>query len=118
MVAGLVRCRVKCFAPSRNVVLAQSRVFMPRRGTCALSKSTGAQRGLCGLVFQAVIADKLPLESTACVPTGERAVADLADVVVKWIAGAAVLYSEDLSDGQTYGSVRIVNPLANRHAPP
>jgi predicted nucleic acid-binding protein len=26
-------------------------------------------------------------------------------------AGAAVLYSEDFSDGQTYGSVRAVNPL-------
>jgi predicted nucleic acid-binding protein len=26
-------------------------------------------------------------------------------------SGAAVLYSEDLSDGQTYGSVRVVNPL-------
>jgi predicted nucleic acid-binding protein len=26
-------------------------------------------------------------------------------------AGAAVLYSEDLAEGQTYGSVRVVNPL-------
>jgi len=26
-------------------------------------------------------------------------------------SGAAVLYSEDLSDGQMYGSVRVVNPL-------
>ena len=26
-------------------------------------------------------------------------------------AGAEVLYSEDLSDGQMYGSVRVVNPL-------
>ncbi len=26
-------------------------------------------------------------------------------------SGAAVLYSEDLSDGQSYGSVRVVNPL-------
>ena len=26
-------------------------------------------------------------------------------------AGADVLYSEDLSDGQMYGSVRVVNPL-------
>ena len=26
-------------------------------------------------------------------------------------SGAAVLYSEDLSDGKTYGSVRVVNPL-------
>jgi len=26
-------------------------------------------------------------------------------------AGAAVLYSEDLSDGQIYGSVRVVNPF-------
>lgn len=33
-------------------------------------------------------------------------------------SGAAVLYSEDLSDGQTYGSVRIVNPLVAGHAPP
>lgn len=28
-------------------------------------------------------------------------------------SGAAVLYSEDLSDGQTYGPVRVVNPLAD-----
>lgn len=27
-------------------------------------------------------------------------------------SGAAVLYSEDLSDGQMYGAVRVVNPLA------
>ena len=26
-------------------------------------------------------------------------------------SGAEVLYSEDLSDGQTYGSVRVVNPV-------
>ncbi len=26
-------------------------------------------------------------------------------------SGASILYSEDLSDGQTYGSVRVVNPL-------
>jgi len=26
-------------------------------------------------------------------------------------SGAAVLYSEDLADGQTYGPVRVVNPL-------
>ena len=26
-------------------------------------------------------------------------------------AGAAVLYSEDLKDGQSYGAVRVVNPL-------
>lgn len=32
-------------------------------------------------------------------------------------SGAAVLYSEDLSDGQTYGSVRIVNPLVSGNAP-
>ena len=29
-------------------------------------------------------------------------------------SGAAVLYSEDLSDGQLYGTVRVVNPLAKR----
>lgn len=28
-------------------------------------------------------------------------------------SGAAVLYSEDLNDGQIYGSVRVVNPLRN-----
>jgi len=27
------------------------------------------------------------------------------------ISGAEVLYSEDLSDGQTYGAVRVINPL-------
>ncbi len=26
-------------------------------------------------------------------------------------SGATILYSEDFSDGQTYGSVRVVNPL-------
>lgn len=29
-------------------------------------------------------------------------------------SGAEVLYSEDLSDGQTYGSVRVINPLRAR----
>ncbi len=29
-------------------------------------------------------------------------------------SGAQVLYSEDLSDGQMYGSVRVVNPLRSR----
>jgi predicted nucleic acid-binding protein len=29
-------------------------------------------------------------------------------------SGADVLYSEDLSDGQTYGSVRVVNPVKDR----
>jgi len=28
-------------------------------------------------------------------------------------SGAAVLFSEDLSDGQMYGTVRVVNPLAS-----
>jgi predicted nucleic acid-binding protein len=28
--------------------------------------------------------------------------------------GATVLYSEDLSNGQNYGSVRVMNPLLNR----
>jgi predicted nucleic acid-binding protein len=27
------------------------------------------------------------------------------------VAGAELLYSEDLSDGQRYGDVRVVNPL-------
>ncbi len=30
------------------------------------------------------------------------------------VAGAEILYSEDLSDGQLYGSVRVVNPLVER----
>jgi predicted nucleic acid-binding protein len=30
-------------------------------------------------------------------------------------SGAAVLFSEDLSDGQMYGTVRVVNPLASAH---
>jgi predicted nucleic acid-binding protein len=33
-------------------------------------------------------------------------------------SGAEVLYSEDLSDGQTYGSVRVVNPLGDRQGTP
>ena len=31
-------------------------------------------------------------------------------------SGAEVLYSEDLSDGQAYGSVRVVNPLRKQGA--
>lgn len=31
--------------------------------------------------------------------------------------GANILYSEDLSDGQMYGSVRVVNPLKNPAVP-
>jgi len=34
------------------------------------------------------------------------------------VSGAEVLYSEDLSDGQMYGSVRVVNPLADGHTQP
>jgi predicted nucleic acid-binding protein len=33
-------------------------------------------------------------------------------------SGAETLYSEDLSDGQTYGSVRVVNPLRDREGTP
>ena len=33
-------------------------------------------------------------------------------------SGAEILYSEDLSDGQTYGSVRVVNPLRQIAADP
>jgi predicted nucleic acid-binding protein len=29
-------------------------------------------------------------------------------------SGAEILYSEDLSDGQTYGNVRVINPLRAR----
>ncbi len=32
-------------------------------------------------------------------------------------AGASVLYSEDLADGQRYGAVRVVNPLTGPAAP-
>ena len=30
------------------------------------------------------------------------------------VSGAEILYSEDLSDGQTYGTVRVINPLPAR----
>jgi predicted nucleic acid-binding protein len=30
------------------------------------------------------------------------------------VSGAEILYSEDLSDGQTYGTVRVINPLLAR----
>ena len=33
-------------------------------------------------------------------------------------SGAEVVYSEDLSDGQTYGLVRVVNPLRDRPGTP
>jgi predicted nucleic acid-binding protein len=33
-------------------------------------------------------------------------------------SGAEILYSEDLSDGETYGSVRVVNPLRDRQGSP
>jgi predicted nucleic acid-binding protein len=29
------------------------------------------------------------------------------------VAGAEILYSEDLSDGQRYGTVRVKNPLTS-----
>lgn len=32
-------------------------------------------------------------------------------------SGAEILYSEDLSDGQTYGPVRVINPLRSRLDP-
>ncbi len=30
------------------------------------------------------------------------------------VSGAKILYSEDLSDGQTYGTLRVINPLRAR----
>ena len=33
------------------------------------------------------------------------------------VSGAAILYSEDLSDGQRYGTIRVVNPLAAEFDP-
>jgi predicted nucleic acid-binding protein len=30
------------------------------------------------------------------------------------LSGAEILYSEELSDGQTYGTVRVINPLRDR----
>ena len=33
-------------------------------------------------------------------------------------SGARILYSEDLSSGQSYGAVRVVNPLEPNQAPP
>lgn len=32
-------------------------------------------------------------------------------------AGVTILYSEDLSDGQTYGSVRVIDPLTSSKQP-
>ena len=32
-------------------------------------------------------------------------------------SGATILYTEDLSDGQVYGSVRVVNPLSQGTSP-
>jgi predicted nucleic acid-binding protein len=43
------------------------------------------------------------------------------DALILWAAeasGAAVLYSEDLIDGQQYGLVKVVNPLKNNHLGP
>lgn len=37
-------------------------------------------------------------------------------VLAAQVSGAEVLYSEDLSDGQQYGPVRVVNPLIDRPA--
>ena len=39
-------------------------------------------------------------------------------IIAAQACGAQVLYSEDLSDGQVYGSVRVVSPLAGGHAAP
>ena len=34
-------------------------------------------------------------------------------VQAAYVAGAEILYSEDLSDGQRYGTLRVKNPLTN-----
>lgn len=63
--------------------------------------------------------------SWRCVVNGEKSILEALDLEERyqisfWDAlviqaaqssGAAVLYSEDLSDGQVYGGVRVVNPL-------
>ena len=52
------------------------------------------------------ILDAIDLESRHQISFWDALVVQAAQV-----SGAEILYSEDLSDGQTYGSVRVINPL-------
>ena len=52
------------------------------------------------------ILDAIDLESRHQISFWDALVIQAAQV-----SGAEILYSEDLSDGQTYGSVRVINPL-------
>jgi len=55
------------------------------------------------------ILDALDLEARYRISFWDALVLQAADA-----SGAEVLYSEDLSDGQTYGPVRVVNPVRAR----
>ena len=55
------------------------------------------------------ILEAIDLESRSQIAFWDALVVQAAQV-----SGAEILYSEDLSDGQTYGTVRVVNPLRAR----
>ena len=55
------------------------------------------------------ILDALDLEGRYQISFWEALIVQAAQV-----SGAEILYSEDLSDGQTYGAVRVINPLRVR----
>ncbi len=81
-----------------------------------------AGRPLDGKATRELVADYLTWQ---VVVNGGESILDALDIEARfqisfWDAlvvqaaqasGAEVLYSEDLSDGQTYGAVRVVNPL-------
>jgi predicted nucleic acid-binding protein len=84
-----------------------------------------ARRPLDGKTTREIVADYLAWQ---VVVNGADAILEALDLEARFqisfwdalviqasqAAGATILYSEDLSDGQEYGSVRVINPFKNK----
>jgi predicted nucleic acid-binding protein len=91
----------------------------------AVSLRKKARRPLDGRATREIVADYLTWQ---VVVNGGDAILEALDLEARFqisfwdalviqasqAAGAAILYSEDLSDGQEYGSVRVINPFKNK----
>jgi predicted nucleic acid-binding protein len=90
----------------------------------AINLRRKARRPLDGKATREIVADYLAWE---VVVNGGDSILEALDIETRFhvsfwdalviqaaqAAGAAILYSEDLSDGQAYGSMRVINPFRN-----
>ena len=96
-------------------VLQELVVNLRRKATRTLDAKTTREIVADYLTWQVVvnggesILEALDLEARFQISFWDALVVQAAQV-----SGAEILYSEDLSDGQTYGTVRVINPLRAR----